>query len=41
MLATRPNPATVLHSVPRVEGIVPLYVDGRFRLASDGGERAN
>ena len=37
--APRPKAADVLRSIPRVNGVVPLYVDGRFRAAFDGAVR--
>jgi betaine-aldehyde dehydrogenase len=35
----RPKAADVLHSVPRLDGDVPLYLDGRFCTALDGAIR--
>jgi betaine-aldehyde dehydrogenase len=29
----------ILRNLPRIDGIVPMYVDGTWRLASDGGTR--
>lgn len=38
---TRPgaDPESILRGLPRKGGIVPMYVDGRWKLANDGGTR--
>jgi betaine-aldehyde dehydrogenase len=33
------GPERVLRDLPRINGIVPMYVDGAWKLASDGGTR--
>jgi betaine-aldehyde dehydrogenase len=35
----RPTAADVLAALPRLDGIVPMYIDGRFRLAAGGEVR--
>jgi betaine-aldehyde dehydrogenase len=34
------DPETILRSLPRIGGMIPMYVDGRWKLANDGGSRA-
>ncbi|MGA9946387.1 MAG: aldehyde dehydrogenase family protein, partial [Candidatus Cybelea sp.] len=29
----------ILRNLPRINGVIPMYVDGGWRLASDGGTR--
>jgi betaine-aldehyde dehydrogenase len=33
------DPTSILAGLPRIAGIVPMYVDGRWKLADDGGTR--
>jgi betaine-aldehyde dehydrogenase len=33
------NAGEILGNVPRIDGVVPMYVDGSWRLAGDGGTR--
>ncbi len=33
------NAEEILRSLPRIGGVIPMYVDGDWRLASDGGTR--
>jgi betaine-aldehyde dehydrogenase len=34
-----PNAEEILRNLPRINGVIPMYVDGGWRLASDGGTR--
>src|SRR5580658_11193944 len=38
MFTTQPNVnvETILAGLPRIDGVVPMYVDGDWRLAADG-----
>src|SRR5579862_8517230 len=36
---TAADPAEILKSLPRIGGVIPMYVNGRWKLASDGGTR--
>lgn len=36
---TSAQPADILRNLPRIDGVVPMYVDGGWRVASDGGTR--
>src|SRR5579871_5793296 len=33
------NAEEILKNIPRIDGVVPMYVDGGWRIASDGGTR--
>jgi len=33
------NAEQILANLPRINGVIPMYVDGEWRLASDGGTR--
>jgi betaine-aldehyde dehydrogenase len=33
------NAGEILKNLPRINGVIPMYVDGEWRLASDGGTR--
>lgn len=35
----RVNVEEILRNLPRINGVIPMYVDGQWRLASDGGAR--
>jgi betaine-aldehyde dehydrogenase len=39
ILTPRPDAAHILRSLPRIDGVVPMYAGGRFRVASGGGVR--
>ena len=36
---TQTSPDAILASLPRIGGMIPMYVDGRWKLANDGGTR--
>jgi betaine-aldehyde dehydrogenase len=36
---TTADPAEILKSLPRIGGVIPMYLDGRWKLAADGGTR--
>jgi betaine-aldehyde dehydrogenase len=35
----KPNADEILRNLPRIGGIIPMYVDGRWKLAAEGGTR--
>jgi len=37
--APRVDSAEILRGLPRIDDVIPMYVDGRWKLASDGGTR--